>query len=187
MLKRIIFITLMTSLLFSVAYGMEPENKAEYFYKRNPNKWAIEDFSWQRNSKLDDSIEKSKTLFYQKCAHQLFGSENTSQEDDPNCGLPQDIAQPFLELCGQITKGLRSRANQMCVVHEVASLNIAQVKALGQNDIQSLQKSAQFMLISAKVKVWEESHAFLLSSRDSVEAEAWEKVHAVLQATKRGS
>jgi len=187
MLKQIIFITLMTSLLFSVAYAMEPEDKVECSYERNPNKWAIEDFSWQTNSKLDESIEKSKALFYQKCAHQLFGSENTSQEDDPNCGLPQDIAQLFLELCGQLTKGIGSRADQMCVIHEIASLNIAQVKALGQNDIQSLQKSAQFMLISAKVKMWEESHAFLSSSRDSVEAEAWEKVCTFLQATKRKS
>lgn len=187
MLKQIIFIALMTSLLFSVAYAMEPEDKVECSYERNPNKWAIEDFSWQTNSKLDDSIEKSKALFYQKCAHQLFGSENTSQEDGPNCGLPQEIAKPFLELCGQITKGLKKRADQICVIQAVASLNIAQVKALGQNDIQSLQRSVQFMLISAKVKVWEESHAFLLSSRDSVEAEAWEKVHALLQATKRDS
>ena len=128
-MKRILFITLMTNLFFSVAYAMEPEDKVECFYERNPNKWAIEDFSWQMNSKLDDSIEKSKALFYQKCAHQLFDPEKASQED-PNCGLPQEIAQPFFKLCRQLTEGLKNRADQMCVIHEIASLNKAQIAAL---------------------------------------------------------
>jgi hypothetical protein len=189
MLKQIILITLMTSLLFSMAYAMEPEDKSEYFYERNPNKWAIEDFSWQTNSKLDDSIDKSKALFYQKCAHQLFDPENASQENDPNCGLPQEIAQPFLTLCQKLIKGLKNRADQMCVIQTAASFNIAQVKALGQNDIRSLQQSAQCMLMSAKVKVWTESHAFLSSPRDSVEDKARKKLYTFLQAqiTKRDS
>ncbi len=183
MLKQVIFLTLMTSLLFSVAYAMEPEDKVECFYERNPNKWAIEDFSWQINGKLDDSIVKSQACFYQKCAHQLLDSENASQGNDPNCGLPQEIAQPFLKLCGQLTKGLRNRADQMCVIQEVASLNIAQVEdLLGQNEIQSLQQSAQFMLISAKVKAREEFHTFLSSPRGSVKDKARKKLYTFLQA-----
>lgn len=141
MLKRAIFFVLITNLLFSVTHAMESEDKLGYlhpkskkrelksYYEEDQESWAIEDFCWRMNGKLDDSIVKSQALFYRKCANQLVIGAGLSG-DDLNCGLPQEIAQPFLELCLQLTKKLRSRADQMCVIQEVASLNKAQVTTL---------------------------------------------------------
>lgn len=141
MLKQFIFFILVTSLLFSVTHAMESEGKLEDLhlkskerklkscYEEGQENWAIEDFCWRMNSKLDDSIVKSQALFYRKCANQLIIGAGPS-EDDLTCGLPQEIAQPFLELCRLLTKKLRNRADQMCVIQEVASLNKTQIITL---------------------------------------------------------
>lgn len=142
MLKRVLFLTLITSMLFSVAYAMEPEEKPgrlslHYPKEGNPElsekdqeSSTIKDLYWMLNGKLDESIGKCKARFYEQCAKQLVIYAGSSQKDDPNCGLPQKIAQPFLELCRELTKGLKNKIHQSCVIQAAASLNKTQVAML---------------------------------------------------------
>lgn len=147
MLKRILFLTLIANVLFSIAYAMEPEEKprqtqphypkskegeSKPYYEINQENLAIKDLYWSLNGKLDEPIEKSKARFYQQCANRLVVYRGESQEDDPNCGLPQEIAQPFLELCRQLTKRLKNKAQQMCIIQAAASLNKVQVTTLAE-------------------------------------------------------
>jgi len=78
--------------------------------------WLFKDLYWRLNGKLDESIDKCKALFYKKCANRLVVYKGSSQEDDPNCGLPQEITEPFLELCRQLTKSVRNKAHQICII-----------------------------------------------------------------------
>lgn len=145
MSKRILLLTLIANVFFSVAYAMEPEENPEQLHPHCPKSkegkskpcdekdqenLAIKDLYWMLNGKLDESIEKSKARFYEKCAKRLVVYTGASPEDDPNCGLPQEIAQPFLELCRQLTKRLKSKVHQNCVIQAAASLNKAEVAIL---------------------------------------------------------
>jgi len=145
MLKRILFLTFIANVLFSVAYAMESEkeprhlpsqcpkskeNKPESCYEEDQENLAINDLYWRLNGKSEESIDETKALFYKKCANQLVVYKGSSQKDDPNCGLPQEIAQPFLKLCRQLTQGVKNKIHQIWVIQAAASLNKAQVATL---------------------------------------------------------
>ena len=148
MFERIILFTFVTSLLFSdLAHAMEPEEReslpsqqrclpeGSYLSKKEKtlperDEVSIKTRYWKNNGKRTESKSHALDLFYEKCANQLVVYVEFSQKVDPNCGLPEKVAQPFLELCRQFTKGLRKKEDKILLIKVAASLNEQEVKFL---------------------------------------------------------
>lgn len=142
MFERIISITLLIGFLFADVVGAmeleEERNPSPQQHiseklnegKKNENNLPIKTRYLMANNERTKSITSILDLFYEKCVNQLVVFANPFQKADPNCGLPEKMAQPFLELCRQFTRGLVKKEDKVFLIKAIASLNEIQVNFL---------------------------------------------------------
>lgn len=122
MFEKVILLTLLTSSLCgNLGRAMEPEEEEDSL--------PIRTLYLSRNGTRTEPIANIYDLFYETCVSQLVKYVELSQ-GDPNCGLPEELAQPFLELCRHFAKGLRTKAEEASIIKAVASLEKRQVNFL---------------------------------------------------------
>jgi hypothetical protein len=146
MFERIISVALLISFLFGdVARAMEPEERENPSSQqrvperpnegqKNEDNLPIKTRYLMANNERTKSITSILDLFYDKCVNQLVVFADPSQKADPNCGLPKKVAQPFLELCRQFTRGLVKKEDKVFLIKSIASLDKTQVNFLTEKE-----------------------------------------------------
>lgn len=124
------------------AFGVGPENDPmpaptahtqAHSEERNQN-LSVNDIFWREKGDRYTSKRDSLQVFYDNCTNHMITYAKARQSDDPNCGLPKDLAPPFLNLCREFTKGLKQKVDKTSVIAALATLNKPQVIQLSKTD-----------------------------------------------------